>query len=86
MHSMKSTLLAWAIQVAGISEDMRLVQGHHRGRTSLNIYLRDDVFLQIQLQKILINATQKGFRPQMAQHRGSQSPLVEPPVDLEWYC
>ena len=33
MHSMKSTL-AWAIQVPGISEDMRLVQGHHRGRTS----------------------------------------------------
>ena len=30
MHSMNSTLLAWAIQVPGISEDMRLVQGHHR--------------------------------------------------------
>ena len=37
MHSMKTTLLAWAIQVEGISEDMRLVQGHHRGRTSLKI-------------------------------------------------
>ena len=85
MHSMKSTLLAWAIQVQGISEDMRLVQGHHRGRTSLKVYSRDDVFLQLQLQRILIEAIQKGFRPQMAQHRGSQSPLVEPHVDLELY-
>lgn len=46
MHSMKSTLLAWAIQVPGISEDMRLVQGHHKGRTSLKVYSRDDVFRQ----------------------------------------
>ena len=86
MHSMKSTLLAWAIQVPGITEDMRLVQGHHRGRTSLKVYSRDDVFLQLQLQRILIDAIQKkNFRPQMAQHRGSQSPLVEPPVALESY-
>ena len=85
MHSMKSTLLAWAIQVPGISEDMRLVQGHHRGRTSLRIYSWDDVFLQFQLQRILIDAIQQGFRPQMPQRRGSQSPLVEPSVDLELY-
>ena len=83
MHSMKSTFLAWAIQVDGISEDMRLVQGHHRGKTNLKIYSRDDVFLQLKLQRILLDAIQKGFRPSIAQHRGSQSPLVEPPVDLE---
>ena len=85
MHSMKSTLLAWAIQVPGISQNMRLVQGHHRGRTSLKIYSRDDVFWQLQLQRILIDAIQQGFRPQMAERRGSQSPLVEPHVDLELY-
>ena len=86
INSMKSTLLAWAIQVPGITEDMRLVQGHHRGRTSLKVYSRDDVFLQLQLQRILIDAIQKkSFRPQMAQHRGSQSPLVEPPVELGSY-
>ena len=42
-------------------------------------------FCKLQLQRILIDAIQKGFRPQMAQHRGSQSPLVEPHVDLELY-
>ena len=85
MHSMKTTLLAWAIQVPGISDDMRLVQGHHRGRSSLRTYSRDDVFLQLRLQNILIDAIRTGFRPQMAQHRGAQSPLVEPAVTIELF-
>ena len=85
MHSMKTTLLAWAIQVPGISDDMRLVQGHHRGRSSLRTYSRDDVFLQLRLQSILIDAIRTGFRPQMAQHRGAQSPLVEPAVNIELF-
>ena len=85
MHSMKTTLLAWAIQVPGISDDMRLVQGHHRGRSSLRTYSRDGVFLQLRLQSILIDAIRTGFRPQMAQHRGAQSPLVEPAVTIELF-
>ena len=79
-------LLAWAIQVNDVSEDMRLVQGHQRGRTSFKIYSTGDVFRQVKLQKILLDAIKRGFRPRMAQHRGSQSPLVEPPVDLESFC
>lgn len=40
MHSLKTTLLAWAIQVEGISEDMRLVQGHHRADKLENLQHR----------------------------------------------
>ena len=77
MHSMKTTLLAWAIEVEGISEHMRLVQGHHRGRTSLKIYSTDDVFLQLKLQRVLIEAIIRGFRPQMAQDHEQLGRLVQ---------
>ena len=36
-------------------------------------------------QKQIVKEVQNGFRPQIAQHRGGQAPLKEPPVTLEYY-
>lgn len=83
LHSLKTTMLAWSVQVPGLTEEQRMVQGHHRGKTSLRIYSRDDVHSQLSLQRRILQHIQTGWRPILAQHRGAQLPMKEPPVQLE---
>ena len=89
-HSMKSTLLSWGAQLAAdgkIQPEERLLQGHHRqgGSTSLRIYSRDDVHGQLSFQKKIIDHVRKGGRFLTPQHRGSQPPLSEPSVQVEFF-
>ena len=86
LHSMKTTFLAWTAQRSDIfTEEQRMVQGHHKSQksSSLRRYSRDDVYPQLQLQASLTTLVQSGWRPALAQHRGAQSPMVEPEVLLE---
>ena len=66
-HSMKSTLLSWGAQLiaeGNISQEERLLQGHHRQGTSksLRLYSRDDVHGQLSFQKKLIAFVRRGGR------------------------
>ena len=67
-----------------VTREIRLAQGHHKdSNQSLDLYGRDSVWGSLQFQQIIINQVRSGFRPQIAQHRGAQTPLVEPEVSLE---
>ena len=85
LHSLKATLLAWGPQLPDeVSSEQRLQQGHHADpNSSLATYSRDAVWSALSYQRKLIAKIQGGWRPQIAQHRGSQIPLCEPPVKLE---
>lgn len=85
VHSLKATLLSWGPQLHEVvSKEVRLAQGHHKdSNQSLDLYGRDSVWGSLQFQQIVINQVRAGFRPQIAQHRGAQAPLIEPPVSLE---
>ena len=85
LHSLKATLLAWGPQLPDeVSSEQRLQQGHHADpNSSLATYSRDAVWSALTYQRKLIAKIQSGWRPQIAQHRGSQAPLCEPSVTLE---
>ena len=85
VHSLKATLLSWGPQLhQEVTREIRLAQGHHKdSNQSLDLYGRDSVWGSLQFQQIIINQVRSGFRPQIAQHRGAQTPLVEPEVSLE---
>ena len=51
--------------------------------SSLAVYSRDSVWGALDFQRQVISQVRGGWRPQIAQHRGSQKPLQEPPVTLE---
>ena len=87
VHSLKSTTLSWAAQLAQqghVTEEQRHLQGHHR-RGSMRLYSRDDTAGQLALQATLLLQVRKGYRFVTPLHRGSQTPLVEPAVTLEGY-
>ena len=46
---------------------------------------RDSVWGALRYQQIVVQQVRAGFRPKTAQHRGGQTPLVEPPVTLECF-
>ena len=53
VHSLKSTTLSWAAQLAQqghVTEEQRHLQGHHR-RGSMRLYSRDDTAGQLALQR-----------------------------------
>ena len=87
IHGLKATFLSWGPQLHDkVSDDQRLQQGHHQDpRQSLRLYGRDSVWGALTFQKQIVKEVQNGFRPQIAQHRGGQAPLKEPPVTLEYY-
>ena len=87
MHSLKATFLSWGPQLHGkVSDDQRLQQGHHSDpRQSLRLYGRDSVWGALSFQRQVIQEVHQGFRPKIAQHRGGQTPLTEPPVQLDLY-
>lgn len=84
MHSAKSTMLSWAAQCSQNPES-RAVQGHHKtqaGMSSVRLYSRDDVFPALALQQEVARRIRTGWRPCTPQHRGSQTPALDPPVSL----
>ena len=85
LHSLKATLLSWGPQVAvHTNPEQRLQQGHHVSQSSsLAVYSRDNVWGALEFQRQIIQQVRSGWRPQIAQHRGSQKPLQEPAVALE---
>eukprot|EP00435_Cladocopium_sp_Y103_P033279 s1740_g8.t1 len=85
LHSLKATLLSWGPQLAShTNPEQRLQQGHHVSQSSsLAVYSRDNVWGALDFQRQIISQVRAGWRPQIAQHRGSQRPLQEPQVQLE---
>ena len=77
---MKSTLLACAAQLK-LSEEHRMLQGHHR--SSARLYSRNDTFGSMHLQRCITEAVCSGFRPQRSMARGAQAPLPEPAFSLD---
>ena len=80
------SFLAWTAQRSDVlTEEQRMVQGHHKSQISWSLrrYSRDDVYPQLQLQANLTSIVQAGWRPALAQHRGAQAPMIEPDVQLE---
>ena len=84
LHSCKTTILAWALQLR-LPESDRAKQGHHRGQAgrSVALYSRDDVEQMLWLQRQVQHAVLNGWRPHSAQGRGTMPPLPEPEVVLE---
>ena len=87
LHSLKATLLSFGPQLGpAVDPDDRLQQGHHADpRKSLHLYGRDSVWGSLRYQQTVITKIREGFRPKTAQHRGGQSPLIEPPVTVELF-
>eukprot|EP00435_Cladocopium_sp_Y103_P007822 s1338_g2.t1 len=87
LHSLKATLLSWGPQLAmHTNPEQRLQQGHHVSQSSsLAVYSRDNVWGALDFQRQIIQQVRNGWRPQIAQHRGSQRPLQEPPVTVETF-
>ena len=87
LHSPKATLLSFGPQLGtAVDSDDRLQQGHHADpRKSLHLYGRDSVWGALRYQQIVAQQVRTGFRPKTAQHRGGQTPLVEPQVTLECF-
>ena len=87
LHSPKATLLSFGPQLGSVVDsDDRLQQGHHADpRKSLHLYGRDSVWGALRYQQMVVQQVRAGFRPKTAQHRGGQTPLVEPPVTLECF-
>ena len=85
LHSLKATLLSWGPQLhEKVTPEQRLSQGHHSDpNSSLETYSRDVVWTSLTYQRKMIQEVQGGWRPAIAQHRGSQAPMVEPIVVLE---
>ena len=85
LHSLKSTFLAWSAQLPSeITPEERHIQGHHAmPQSSMRRYSRDDVFLQLRLQRTVRAKVLSGWRPETAQHRGAQRPLQELSVQVE---
>lgn len=85
-HSLKSTLLSWSNQL-NILEDLRMLQGHHRvtgGRTSAQLYSRDDVYGALRLQDKVWQHNVSGYRPISPQARGGQQPVMDIPIPRGW--
>ncbi|CAE7795738.1 unnamed protein product [Symbiodinium sp. CCMP2592] len=80
LHSLKTTFLSWMSQLS-IPLSSRFLQGHHKAPGSAQLYSRDDVWPALRAQWLLWRSIHAGFRPARPQHRGGQSPLVEPLVD-----
>ena len=85
VHSCKTTVLSWAAQLPQgvVSSEQRHLQGHHSYQSSMRLYSRDDVHGALQLQSVMVEHIQKGFRPVQPIHRGGQEAFPSPAVVLE---
>ena len=85
LHSCKTTVLAWAMQLR-LPEGDRAKQCHHRGSAGnrcVALYSREDVEPMLWLQKQVQSSILDGWRPHSVQLRGTLPPLEEPKVVLE---
>ena len=82
LHSLKGTLLSFALELPEISDGDRASQGHHRG-SSIVLYSRDDVLGALRLQQQIRLAVLANWRPRTPQHRGGQSPMAPVPIVIE---
>ena len=98
IHSCKATVLSWSAQHAHLlTEESRLQQGHHRigSKGSLRLYSRESGNAgkknRLYSRRCPPCVTPSGYhsrsiltgwRPTVPQHRGIQSPLVEPTVGV----
>ena len=89
LHGIKATLLSWSSQLRHqgvVTMEMCRLQGHRKPiQQSVSLYSRDDVLGQLELQRRLVSEIHRGFRPITPQHRGSQTPAVEPSTEIERY-
>ena len=81
LHSMKCTFLSFAAQLQQ-TDASRAAQGHH-AHGSIHLYARDDVTPAILLQEEISSRAREGWRPQIPQHRGAQSPQADIPLKFE---
>ena len=83
LHSLKSTLFAWAAQLpSDISPEERHMQGHHvMPHSSMRRYSRDDVFHQLKLQRTIRSKIINGWFPVTAQQGGTMTPTGTCSVD-----
>jgi hypothetical protein len=81
-HSAKATVLSWSAQL-DIDSTKRARQGHHQKEHTVTLYGRDDVFLALKLQEIVLRAIRSGWRPMRAQRRGAAPPAAEKEVQLD---
>ena len=83
LHSLKATLLTWALQChAPVAE--RAAQGHHKipgASGCVQKYGRDDIFPQISCQKRILRAVQSGWEPGVPLQRGLMTALNPPAAD-----
>ena len=78
LHGLKAGLIAVGKQLT-LPEEWLSEQGHHSHRTTTGTYTRDDTFFQLRLQVAIMKYVQKGWRPTLAQDRGSSKPMVDIP-------
>ena len=82
LHSLKATMLSIAKEV-DVPEHHRAEQSHHHlhgGRASVRLYSRDDVWVALASQRLIVQNVAEGFRPLTAQGRGTKIPVMNP----EW--
>ena len=79
LHSMKTTMLAAAAQLALPRED-RLAQGHHRD--SARLYSQIDTYDSLRVQRRLATQLAHGWRPNRSMARGGGAPVPEPPFSV----
>ena len=84
MHSLKTTLLTWGLQIqVGVEE--RAAQGHHRLRTSsgcVEKYRCDDVLPALRCQRAVIRAVRSGWVSCTALARGAVAVAERDPGHL----
>ena len=79
LHSMKATMLSFALQTSQ-GDAARAVQGHHK-MGSIALYGRDDIIPALRLQRGIVDRFLSGWRATTPLQRGLVT-LPEPPVML----
>ena len=79
LHSCKTTVLSWALQL-NVRLDWRAAQGHHKSQVSDSVrkYGRNDILPQLQCQRRVLKKIALGWRPERAVQRGVQGVAEDP--------
>ena len=80
LHSAKATMLSWCAE-ALIPKHMAQVQGHHAVDTQRK-YARDDTFLALSAQRMVLHRLLEGWCPAVPIARGAQVPMSNEPLQL----
>lgn len=79
LHSCKTTVLSWALQL-NVRLDWRAARGHHKSQVSDSVrkYGRNDILPQLQCQRRVLKKIALGWRPERAVQRGVQGVAEDP--------